>query len=345
MGQPKCQQEHDDQNIREDRMRASFGISTAFAVIALSLFAPGTPLHAQDWPTKPIRIVVGFGPGGGTDIAARIIAQPLSEALGQAVVVENRAGAGGTSAAEMVARSPKDGYTALMMSNAHAVSAAMYSTLRYDPIADFQMVSMVGTAGLVLVTAPDFPATDLKGVLAQIKANPGKLNFGSPGVGTTQHFAAESMKQLAGLDIQHVPYRSTPAALTALIAKEVQVVIELIQTVQGQTQSGALKAIAVTSPERFPSVPDIPTFAESGLPGYDVTSWYGLAFPTGTPTPIVTRVNKVMRDALASENIRAQIFKVGALVRSSTPDELKMLISDEITKWKTVREKAGIELQ
>jgi tripartite-type tricarboxylate transporter receptor subunit TctC len=294
---------------------------------------------------KPIRIVVGFGAGGGTDIAARIIAEPLSKALGQPVVVENRVGAGGTTAAEMVARAPKDGYTALMMSNAHAVSAAMYAKLNYDPTGDFQMVSMVGTAGLVLVTGPSFPATDLKGVLAQVKANPGKLNFGSPGVGTTQHFAAEYMKQLAGLDIQHVPYRSTPAALTGLIANEVQVVIELIQTVQGQVQSGTLRAIAVTSPERFATVPDIPTFAESGLPGYDVTSWYGLSFPAGTPAAIVDRVNKVLREALASDAVRAQILKVGALVRSSTPDELKAHIADEIVKWTSVRDKAGIQPQ
>ncbi len=318
----------------------------ALAVVALSMGSiHPAPLAAQPWPSKPIRIVVGFGPGGGTDIAARIVAQPLSEMLGQPVVVENRPGAGGTTAAEAVARSPKDGYTALMMSNAHAVSAAMYTTLRYDPIGDFEMVSMVGTAGLVLVTAPDFPGKDLKGVIAQVKANPGKLNFGSPGVGTTQHFAAELMKQLAGLDIQHVPYRSTPAAVTALISNEVQLVIELIQAVQGQFQSGALRAIAVTSPERFPTVPDIPTFPESGLPGYDVTSWYGLAFPAGTPAAIVTRVNKAMRDLLASENVRAQILKVGALVRWSTPDELKAHIADEITKWKSVRDRAGIQPQ
>jgi tripartite-type tricarboxylate transporter receptor subunit TctC len=221
----------------------------------------------------------------------------------------------------------------------------MYKTLRYDPIADFQMVSMAGTAGLVLVTAPNFPAKDLRGVIAYAKANPGKLNFGSPGVGTTQHFAAEFMKQLAGLDIQHIPYRSTPAALTALVAGEVQLVIELIQTVQGQVQAGALRAIAVTSPQRFPSVPDIPTFAESGLPGYDVTSWYGLSFPAGTPSPIVTRTNRAMQQLLATDNVRAQILKVGALVRSSTPDELKAHIADEITKWKTVRDKAGIEPQ
>jgi tripartite-type tricarboxylate transporter receptor subunit TctC len=324
---------------------------TSFARIALALVGLSIsvlqpmPLHAQDWPQKPIRIVVGFGAGGGTDIAARIIAQPLSEALGQPVVVENRVGAGGTTAAEAVAQSPKDGYTALMMSNAHAISAAMVSTLRYDPVDDFAMVSMVGTAGLVLVTAPDFAGKDLKGVIAQVKANPSKLNFGSPGVGTTQHFAAEYLKQLAGLDMLHVPYRTTPAAVTGLMGNEVQLVFELIQTVQGQVQAGALRAIAVTSPERFPTVPEIPTFAESGLPGFDVTSWYGLAFPAGTPPAILAKTNKAMRDLLASETVRAQILKVGALVRSSTPDELKSHIAVEITKWKGVRDKAGIQPQ
>src|SRR5215813_7896032 len=302
-------------------MAIPLSLRTALAAVALTVLA--VPSQAQDWPRQPIRIVVGFGAGGGTDIAARIVAQPLSELLGQPVVVENRVGAGGTTAAEGVARAPKDGYTALMMSNAHAVSAAMYKTLRYDPIADFQMVSMVGTAGLVMVTAPDFPGKDLKGVIAQAKANPGKLNFGSPGVGTTQHFAAEYMKQLAGLDIQHVPYRSTPAALTGLIAGEVQLVVELVQTVQAQIQAGTLRAVAVTSPQRFPAVPDIPTFAESVLPGYDVTSWYGLSFPAGTPSTIVERTNTALRSLLATEAVRTQILKVGALVRSSTPDELK----------------------
>ncbi len=324
-------------------MTWSRAIRSTIAALAFGIVAQ--PLAAQDWPRQPIRIVVGFGAGGGTDIAARIVAQPLSELLGQPVVVENRVGAGGTTAAEAVARAPKDGYTALMMSNAHAVAPAMYKTLRFDPVADFQMVSMVGTAGLVLVTAPDFPAKNLQDVLAHAKANPGRLNFGSPGVGTTQHFAAEFMKQLAGLDMQHIPYRSTPAALTGLITNEVQVVIELIQAVQGQVQSGALRAIAVTSPERFPTVPDLPTFAESGLPGYDVTSWYGLAFPAGTPEQIVSKTNKAMQQLLATESVRAQILKVGALVRSSTPDELKAHIADEITKWKTVRDKAGIQPQ
>jgi tripartite-type tricarboxylate transporter receptor subunit TctC len=289
--------------------------------------------------------VVGFGAGGGTDLAARIVSEPLSKALGQPVVVENRVGAGGTTAAEGVAKGQKDGYTALMMSNAHAVSAAIYKTLRYDPIADFQMVSMVGTAGLVMVTAPNFPAKDLKGVIDYAKANPGKLNFGTPGIGTTQHFASEYFRQLAGLDMQHIPYRSTPAAVAALIAGEVHIVIELIQPVLGQFQGGTLRAIAVTSPERFATVPDLPTFAESGLPGYDVTSWYGLSFAAGTPQAIVAKTNKAMQDLLASATVKEQILKAGALVRSSSPDELKKHIADEIVKWKTVREKAGIEQQ
>ena len=315
------------------------------AGVIAALILSVTPSHAQDWPQHPIRIVVGFGAGGGTDLAARIVAEPLSKALGQPVVVENRVGAGGTTAAEGVAKGPKDGYTALMMSNAHAVSAAIYKTLRYDPINDFQMVSMVGTAGLVMVTAPNFPAKDIKGVIAYAKANPGKLNYGTPGIGTTQHFASEYFRQLAGLDMQHIPYRSTPQAITALIAGEVQIVIELIQPVMGQFQSGTLRAIAVTSPERFATVPELPTFAESGLPGYDVTSWYGLSFAAGTPAPIVAKTNKAMHDLLASATVKEQILKAGALVRSSTPDELKAHIVDEIVKWKAVREKAGIEQQ
>jgi tripartite-type tricarboxylate transporter receptor subunit TctC len=267
----------------------------------------------------------------------------VAEILGQAVVVENRAGAAGTTAAEAVAKSPKDGYTAYMMSNAHAISAVMYKSLRYDPVNDFQMVSMVATAGLVLVAAPAFPASDLAGVLAAVRASPGKFNFGSAGVGTTQHFAGELMKQTAGLNITHVPYRSTPAAVTGLRAGEVEFVFELVQTVQGQIQMGELKAIAVTSPKRNPMLADVPTFTEAGMPGYDVTSWYGLAFAAGTAPAIVHKTNKAMQELLGRESVAKQILNLGALVRSSTPDELKTHIAGEIAKWKVVREKAGIE--
>ena len=321
---------------------ASLGIRVSVAAIAI-VGASITSAGAQDWPTRPIRLVVGASAGGGTDISARLIAQPLAEILGQAVVVENRAGAAGTTAAEAVAKSPKDGYTAYMMSNAHAISAAMYKALRYDPINDFQMVSMVATAGLVLVAAPDFPASDLAGVLAAVRANPGKFNFGSAGVGTTQHFAGELMKQTASLDITHVPYRSTPAAVTGLRAREVEFVFELVQTVQGQIHVGELKAIAVTSLKRNPMLSDVPTFAEAGMPGYDVTSWYGLAFPAGTAPAVVHKTNKAMQELLGRESVAKQVLNLGALARSSTPDELRAHIAGEIAKWKGVREKAGIE--
>jgi tripartite-type tricarboxylate transporter receptor subunit TctC len=317
-------------------------IRLAFAAIAIIGAGNGLAC-AQEWPTRPIRLVVGFGAGGGTDIAARLVAQPLSEILGQPVVVENRPGAGGTTAADGVAKSAKDGYTALLMSNAHAISAVMYKALRYDPVGDFQMVSMVATAGLVLVARPDFPAKDVGGVLALVRANPGKFNFGSAGIGTTQQFAGELMKQTAGLDITHIPYRTTPAAVTGLRAKDVELLFELVQPVYGQIQAGDLKAIAVTSPERNPILPDVPTFAQSGMPGFDVTSWYGLAFPAGTPPAIVQRTNKAMQELLARESVGKQVLTMGARVRGSTSDELKAHIAGEIAKWKGVRQKAGIE--
>ncbi len=315
------------------------------AIAALAVFGlqSGTAA-AQDWPQRPIRILVGFGAGGGTDLAARIIAQPLSDILGQPVVVENRPGAGGVMAADMVAKADKDGYTALMMSNAHAIAPVVNRRLPFDPVKDFQMLSMVGTAGLMMVTGPEFPANDAKGAIAVLKANAEKFNFGSPGVGSTQHFSAELLGQLGGFKVTHVPYRSTPQVITALRGKEINYAFELIQTVAGQVATGGLKAIAVTSPQRYPSVPNIPTFAEQGVP-YDVTSWYGLALPAGTPRPVVEKFHKAMIEALGREAIKAQILKIGAQNRSSTPEELSKHVASEIAKWNGVREKAGIPQQ
>jgi tripartite-type tricarboxylate transporter receptor subunit TctC len=258
------------------------------------------------------------------------------------VVVENRPSAGGIIGGDQVAKGQKDGYTLLMMSNAHAVSAAMYKALPYDPVKDFQMLSLVATAGLVMITAPEFPANDVKGTVALLKADPGKYNFGSAGVGTTQQFAAELMNQMAGVKITHVPYRSTPAVITGLLSKDIHYAFELIQVVSGQIQAKTLKAIAVTSPARYPSLPDVPTFAESGLPGYDVTSWYGLAMAPGTPRPIVDKLNKAVAEALNRPAIRKQISDIGAQPKTSTPEELSQHIASEVAKWQGVREKAGI---
>jgi tripartite-type tricarboxylate transporter receptor subunit TctC len=313
----------------------------ALAAAMLPALSPA-PATAQDWPTRTIKIVVGFGAGGGTDLAARIVAQPLQEILGQPVVVENRPSAGGIVGGDQVAKGQKDGYTLLMMSNAHAVSAAMYKTLPYDPVKDFQMLSLVATAGLVMITAPEFPASDVKGTIALLKANPDKYNFGSAGVGTTQQFAAELMNQMAGVKITHVPYRSTPAVITGLLSKDIHYAFELIQVVSGQIQAKTLKAIAVTSPTRYPSLAEVPTFAESGLPGYDVTSWYGLAMAPDTPRPIVDKLNKAVAEALNRPAIRKQISDIGAQPKTSTPDELSRHIAAEVAKWQGVREKAGI---
>jgi tripartite-type tricarboxylate transporter receptor subunit TctC len=313
----------------------------ALAATILPVLGSGS-VSAQEWPTRTIKIIVGFGAGGGTDLAARIVAQPLQEILGQPVVVENRPSAGGIIGGDQVAKGQKDGYTLLMMSNAHAVSAAMYKTLPYDPVKDFQMLSLVATAGLVMITAPEFPANDVKGAVALLKADPNKYNFGSAGVGTTQQFAAELMNQMAGVKITHVPYRSTPAVITALLSKDIHYAFELIQVVSGQIQAKTLKAIAVTSPARYPSLAEVPTFAESGLPGYDVTSWYGLAMAPDTPRPIVDKLNKAVAEALNRPAIRKQISDIGAQPKTSTPEELSQHIAAEVTKWQGVREKAGI---
>jgi tripartite-type tricarboxylate transporter receptor subunit TctC len=329
---------------REDHMAFAATLRSAISSTMLLLIV-SSPLHAQDWPARPVKVLVGAGPGGGTDISARIVGQGLSELLGQPFVVENRAGAGGTTAAEAVAKSAKDGYTAYMMSNSHAVSPALYKTLRYDPIGDFEMVSQVATAGLVLVTRPDFPAKDLAGLIATVKASPGKYNFGSAGAGTTQHFSGELLKQLAGLDMRHVPYRSTPAVVAGLLGGDVEMLFELIQTVQGQIHSGILKAIAVTSPERNPILADVPTFMQAGMADYNVTSWYGLALPAGTPSAIVQKINKAMIEVLARDSVRKQFLDLGAVAKSSSPEELKTHIAGEIAKWKKVRDAAGIEQQ
>jgi tripartite-type tricarboxylate transporter receptor subunit TctC len=315
---------------------------TRLIALAVAALAAAAPVRADEWPSRPIHFIVGAGPGGGTDIITRIIAAPLGDLLGQPIVVENKQGAGNIIAASSLVKAPKDGYTAYMMNNSHGVAATLFKNLPYDSVNDFAMVSLTGTAGLVLVTSPSFPASDVKGVIAAAKAAPGKYNFASPGVGTTQHFSGELFRQMADIDIRHVPYRSTPAAITGMLANEVQMTFELVQPVLGQIGAGSLKAIAVTSPQRYPALPNVPTVAESGLPAFQVMSWYGLAFPAGTPRPIIDKMNKALHDVLARESVRKQLLDVGATAATSTPEELKAHIVSEIAKWTAVREKAGI---
>jgi tripartite-type tricarboxylate transporter receptor subunit TctC len=316
-------------------------LATLLLAAAAALISVGA--SAQEWPTRPVHVIVGAGPGGGTDIVTRIIGQPLSELLGQPVVVENKQGPANMIASTTLVRAAKDGYTSYMINNSHGIVGALYKNLPFDPVNDFAFVGFTGVAGLVLVTRKDFPANNVGELIAVAKAQPGKYNFSSVGNGTTQHFSGELFRQLAGVDVKHIPYRSTPASVTGLLAGEVDFTFELVQPVLGQIRAGELKALAVTSPERYAALPELPTVAESGLPSFQVMSWYGLTMPAGTPEPIIAKMNKALHEVLAREDIRTALLKVGATAKSSTPEELRQHVVNEIAKWNDVREKAGIE--
>jgi tripartite-type tricarboxylate transporter receptor subunit TctC len=314
-----------------------------FAAACAAGLAAATPSQAADWPSeKPIRVLIGFGPGGGTDIVARIIAQPLSELLHQSVVVENKPGAGGSIASEAVAKAAPDGYTASMISAGHTVSAVMLKGLRYDSVKDFAPVGEVAQGAFVIVARKDFPANDIKGLIALAKASPGKLNFASVGLGSTQHFAGELFRQTAGIDVKHIPYRGTPAVVTALRAQEVDYAVELVHAVQGQVQAGELKLLAVATTARWPTIPNVPTVAEAGVPGYAVGSWYGWVYPAGTPQAIVDKTSAALRQVLAKPEIRDALAKTGAVVHVTSPAEFGKYMADEVAKWHAVRDKAGI---
>jgi tripartite-type tricarboxylate transporter receptor subunit TctC len=301
---------------------------------------------AAEWPNdKPIRVLVGFGPGGGTDIVTRIIGPPLSELLHQTVVVENKPGAGGSIASGEVARADKDGYTASMISAGHTVSAVMIKAVRYDAVKDFAPVALVAQGAFVIVARKDFPANDIKGLVALAKASPGKLNFASVGLGSTQHFAGELLRQSTGIDVKHIPYRGTPGVVTALLAGEVDYAVELVHAVQGQVQAGQLKLLAVGTAGRWPTIPDVPTVAESGVPGYSVLSWYGWVYPAGTSQAIIAKTNEALKQILARPEIKEQVAKAGAAVRVSTAAEFGQHMAEEVAKWKAVRDKAGLEPQ
>jgi tripartite-type tricarboxylate transporter receptor subunit TctC len=300
---------------------------------------------AQDWPSRPVRMVVGFGAGGGTDIIARIIAQPLSEILGQPVVVENKPGAGGTIGADFVAKSPKDGSAIFMMNNGHAVSASLYKNLPYDSHKSFAAVSLVATMPLVIVAGNDVKATDGKSLIDLAKSQPGKIRFASVGVGSTQHFAGLVFRNMSATDLRHIPYRGTPAAIAAVRGNEVELLVEVAAPVIGQIKGGELKALAVTSAKRFPGLPNTPTVAEAGLKGYDVTTWYGLAFPAGTPDAIVTKMNAAIKTALGKPEVRKQVEDAYFLPEVSTPAAFGMHLESEIKRWAKVMQDDGIQQQ
>jgi tripartite-type tricarboxylate transporter receptor subunit TctC len=313
-------------------------------VIALIMLT--FPAAAQEWPQRNVRIIVGFGPGGGTDIVGRILAQALQDRLGKPVVVENRPGAGGTIGAEAVARAEKDGHTIGIMTNGHVIAAVLAKSLRYDTLTAFDPVSLIATASLAIVARPDFPANSAKELVELAKSHPGKITFASVGFGGTQHFTGEMFKQVGGVEMLHVPFRTSPEAISAVLGGQVDLVFDTVSALLGQIQSGALKALAVTGGERFPAVPNVPAAIESGvLPGFAVTTWYGMFLPQGTAPEIVKKLNAVLNEALADPEVKEKLTKAGVVAQGSTPEAFGKHIADEMVRWNRVREAAGIPQQ
>jgi tripartite-type tricarboxylate transporter receptor subunit TctC len=318
------------------------------ACLALSLaltLLGALPAAAQAWPQKPIRLIVGFAPGGVADITARVVAQKLSEQLGQQVVVDNRPSAGGIVAADAVAKAAPDGYTLLLLTNGNAVSASLFTSLPYDTVNDFAPVSLLGTFDVAVVASAGAKLDSMGALMAYAKANPGKLNIGTINVGSTQHLSAEMFRSMTGFDATVVPFKGSPAVITALRANDVQVAFEMLAPVIPQAKSGAVRILAVTSEKRHPSLPDVPTVAESGVPGYAASSWNAIAAPARTPPAIVERLQQETARVLALPEVRDKLAAAGVTARASTPDELKRLLASDVAKWRRVIEQAKIEKQ
>jgi tripartite-type tricarboxylate transporter receptor subunit TctC len=324
-------------------MKEAIWIAVAGFAITAGFSPPGS---AQQWPQRPIHIIVAFGAGGGADIISRILGQSMQERLGQPVVIENRPGAGGTIGNEAVARADKDGYTLGMMTAGQIIAATLKKSLRYDMLADFDPVSLVATASLMIVARPNFQPNTVNELVAAAKADPGKIVFASSGFGATQHFAAELFMQTAGVKMVHVPFRNSPEAISAVLGKQVDVLFDTVSALLKQVQSGELKALAVTGKERFPAVNNVPTAIESGFaPDYDVTTWYGVFAPRGTSPLIIAKLNRTLNEILADAVVRERLDSAGVVVQGSSPEAFGTFMAAEFTRWNAVREAAGMEQQ
>jgi tripartite-type tricarboxylate transporter receptor subunit TctC len=312
------------------------------SLVALAMLASGGTGFAQDhWPSRPLRLILPFPPGGGTDILGRQIAEKLSERLGQPVVAENRGGAGGNVGAEAAAHSAPDGYTLVLVAPSLAISPTLYSKLNYDPVKDLQPITLVATIPNVLLTQPGF-APDLKAFIAKVKQKPGQYNFGSGGPGTSNHLGGELFNIVAGTKLVHVPYKGVNLAMQDVMAGRIEMVVIGLPAALPQIRNGRVKALAVIAPQRQASLPDVPTAAEAGLPNFDVTTWYGVLTVAGTPRPIVDRLNRELVAAMTSADMKQKLAAQGTDVRTSTPDEFAAYIKEEIAKWGDVIHKAGL---
>ncbi len=295
------------------------------------------PALAQDaWPNKPVRLVVPFAPGGSTDVIARMMAQKLTEVWGQTVVVDNRAGAGGNLGADIVAKSPADGYTLLFGTGSITINPQLYKKMPFDTKKDLVPVTNVASGPMLVVVPDDSPLTSVKDLIAQAKAKPGSINFGSAGVGSQVHLAGENFANAAGVDIVHVPYKGEAPAYTDLIAHQTQMMVGNFAAASALLGKGRLRALAVTSKQRMPSMPEVPTVSESGLPGFENTGWFGLLAPAGTPAPILARIHADVVKALASTEIKARLYVQGMTPVGNSPAEFVKAMDEESQHWATV---------
>jgi tripartite-type tricarboxylate transporter receptor subunit TctC len=311
------------------------------SVVALVMlfWLPGQAIsQAPKYPAKPIRMLIGYAPGGGADIMGRLIAQQITEAMGQQVIVENRAGASQNIAAEHAARSPNDGYTLFMIAAALAVNVTLYPKLNYDLVRDFAPVALFATSPMLLLVHPSFPARTIREFIAVAKNNPGKLNYSSSGSGSTQHLSGEMLKLQLGVDMTHVPYKSSLPSMTALASGEVDFSFTNITAAQPLMTPGKIRAIAIASARRSPLLPELPTMIEGGLPGFVTGTWFGIVVPAGTSADIVAALNAVIVKAVQKDSFRARLAQMGADPVAESPEYFRKMILEEIDRWgKVVR--------
>ncbi|WP_370654302.1 tripartite tricarboxylate transporter substrate binding protein [Hydrogenophaga sp.] len=306
---------------------------------------PWFPVHAETYPERPIRMLQGFAPGGNADNIARVIGMEIGKTLGQPIVVESQSGAGGTLAAGSVARAKPDGYTLLLATGGHAVAGALYNTLPYRTVQDFDAVSTITFFPFLVVTTAESKYKSFSDVLAAARAAPGSLAYGTAGIGSTHHLAGELLAKMAGVQMLHVPYRGDSASLTALLSGDVPFIIAPPTAVLSNIKGGKLRALAATGPQRWPGLPDVPTVAEQGVAGYDVRSWAGVLAPAGLPKPVLDRLNAEINKALLLPAVKARLEEMGGEARGSTPEEMKTMVANETQRWSQVVADAKIPKQ
>ncbi len=316
------------------------------AVVAINLVVATSAVHAQEYPSRTVRIVVPQPPGGGTDTIARLIADRLSKQLGQTFIVENRPGAGMNVGTEAAARADADGYTLLVGLNGNmAVNPSLFSTLRYDPIRDFTPVAMLANYPFLLVVNKDLPAKSVKDLIALAKAKPGTINYASAGNGTGQHLAMELFKMLTGAKFTHVPYRGAQAAYIDVFSGQVPIFFDNISTAAAQVKGGMVRALAITTKERSKKLPDLPTVAESGIPNFEYHTWFGLWAPSKTPRPIIEKLNAEVRKALSDPDVIKNISASSGEPSTMPLADIEPFVKAEIAKWAEVVKKAGIKIE